>query len=173
MAWQLCCRGVRKNLLRSDGRQRSYGKAKVPSNLNCGQKNVSETGPWSDHHSSCQSNIDFLRNLISGLIDPLWNWPLFFLIGDNNHFPQCIARLILTPLPKWYTHQCINSSAPDDMQWSIYILKHNGDFAKQNSTLNITNILSCSAINDFRCISWQKNVAFDWNSIWVYLGYNW
>ena len=35
-----------KKLLRSDGQQRNYGKAKFPSNLNCGQKTVSETGPW-------------------------------------------------------------------------------------------------------------------------------
>ena len=45
MARQLCCRGMCKNLLRSDGQQRSYGKAKFPSYLNCGQKTVSETGP--------------------------------------------------------------------------------------------------------------------------------
>ena len=45
MARQLCCRGMCKNLLRSDGQQQSYGKAKFPSNLNCGQKTVSETGP--------------------------------------------------------------------------------------------------------------------------------
>ena len=35
-----------QNLLQSNGQQQSYGKAKFPSNLNCGQKNVSETGPW-------------------------------------------------------------------------------------------------------------------------------
>ena len=46
MARQLCCRGMCKNLLRSDGQQRSYRKAKFPSNVNCGQKTVSETGPW-------------------------------------------------------------------------------------------------------------------------------
>ena len=46
MARQLCCRGMCKNLLRSDGQQRSYGKAKFPSYLNCGLKTVSETGPW-------------------------------------------------------------------------------------------------------------------------------
>ena len=52
MARQLCCRGLCKNLLRSDGQHRSYGKTKFPSYLNCGQKNVSETGPrleiWAD-----------------------------------------------------------------------------------------------------------------------------
>ena len=47
MARQPCCRGMCKNLLRSDSQQRSYGKAKFPSNLNCGKKSVSETGPWS------------------------------------------------------------------------------------------------------------------------------
>ena len=47
MTRQLCCRGMCKNLLRSDGQQQSYGKAKFPSNLNCGQKTVIETGPWS------------------------------------------------------------------------------------------------------------------------------
>ena len=35
------------NLLLSDGQQRNYGKAKFPSDLNCGQRLVSETGPWS------------------------------------------------------------------------------------------------------------------------------
>ena len=34
-----------QKLLRSDGQQRSYGKAKFPSNLNFGQKTVSETDP--------------------------------------------------------------------------------------------------------------------------------
>ena len=47
MVWQLCCRGMCKNLLRSVVQQRNYGKAKFPSNLNCGQKSVSETGPGS------------------------------------------------------------------------------------------------------------------------------
>ena len=42
----LCCGGMCKNLLRSDGQQRNYGKAKFPSNLNCDLKNASETGPW-------------------------------------------------------------------------------------------------------------------------------
>ena len=47
MTRQMCCRGMCKNLLRSDGQQQNYSKAKFPSNLNCGQKIVSETGPWS------------------------------------------------------------------------------------------------------------------------------
>ena len=45
MAGQLCCRVMCKNLLRSDGQQRNCGKAKFLSNLNSGQKIVSETGP--------------------------------------------------------------------------------------------------------------------------------
>ena len=32
--------------LRSDGQQWNYGKVKFPSNLNCRQKNSSESGPW-------------------------------------------------------------------------------------------------------------------------------
>ena len=47
MARHLCCRGMCKDLLRSDGQQWNYDNAKFPSNLNCGQKNVSETGPRS------------------------------------------------------------------------------------------------------------------------------
>ena len=47
MARQLYCRGLLKNLLRSDGQQRNYSYAKFPSNLNCGHKTVSETGPSS------------------------------------------------------------------------------------------------------------------------------
>ena len=45
MARQLCCRGMCKNLLRSGGQPRNYGNTKFPPNLNCGQKNISETGP--------------------------------------------------------------------------------------------------------------------------------
>ena len=47
MARQLCCRGMCKNLLWSDSQQRNYSKAKFPSNWNCRQKIVSETGPRS------------------------------------------------------------------------------------------------------------------------------
>ena len=66
MARQLCCRGMCKNLLRSDGQQQSYGKAKFPLNLNCGQKNVSETGPWPLLLSSIG------RYCFSNLLYPLW-----------------------------------------------------------------------------------------------------
>ena len=38
--------GMCKNLLPSDGQQLNNRKAKFPSNLNCGRKIVSETGPW-------------------------------------------------------------------------------------------------------------------------------
>ena len=46
MVRQLCCRGMCKNLLRSDGQQQNYSKGKFPSNLKCVQKIVSEPGPW-------------------------------------------------------------------------------------------------------------------------------
>ena len=45
MAWHLCCHGMCKNLLLSDSQQWNYSKAKIPSNLTCGQKIVSEMGP--------------------------------------------------------------------------------------------------------------------------------
>ena len=45
MARQLFCCGMCKNLLQSDGQQWNYSKAKFPSNFNCGQKIISETGP--------------------------------------------------------------------------------------------------------------------------------
>ena len=48
-ARQLCCCGMCKNLLRSDGQQQNYSKAKFPSNFDCGQKIVSETGPCSNY----------------------------------------------------------------------------------------------------------------------------
>ena len=44
--WHDSCRGMCKNLLRSNGQQRHYSKANFPSNLNCGQNTVSKTGPW-------------------------------------------------------------------------------------------------------------------------------
>ena len=44
VARQPCCGGMCKTLLWFNGQQRSYSKAKFPSNLNCG-KIVSETGP--------------------------------------------------------------------------------------------------------------------------------
>ena len=56
MAGQLCTRGMCKNLLRSDGGQRNYGKLKFPLNLICRPKIFSEMGPrW--HHSHNQLNI--------------------------------------------------------------------------------------------------------------------
>ena len=45
MARQLYCRGMYTNVLRSDGQQRSYGKAKFPSNLNCGKKTLVKRAP--------------------------------------------------------------------------------------------------------------------------------
>ena len=74
MARQLCCRGMCKNLLRSDGKQQSYGKAKFPSNLNCGQKNVSETGPRPCIHTV------------------VWFWTVLFKIWE----------WIISGTPKWF-----------------------------------------------------------------------
>ena len=83
MARQLCCRGMCRNLLRSDGQQQSYGKAKIPSYLNCGQKNVSETGP-------CAKNQTPIR--ISSVKKQLDVWHLKVLtalqIICNSHWTQ-------------------------------------------------------------------------------------
>ena len=43
--FQLRCVDMYNNLLRSDGKQWLYSKEKFPSNLNCEQNVVSETGP--------------------------------------------------------------------------------------------------------------------------------
>ena len=48
MARQLCCRGMCKNLSRSDGQQRNYSKAKFASNLNYGQNSLVKRAPG--HH---------------------------------------------------------------------------------------------------------------------------
>ena len=45
---QLCCRGMCRNLSRSDGQQRNNSKAKFPSNLNYGQKSLVKRAPG--HH---------------------------------------------------------------------------------------------------------------------------
>ena len=45
MARQLCCRGMCKNLSRSEGQQRNYNKTKFPSNLNSGQKTLVKRAP--------------------------------------------------------------------------------------------------------------------------------
>ena len=42
---QLRCRGMCKNLLRSDGHQRKYSKAKFPWNLDCTHKIINKTCP--------------------------------------------------------------------------------------------------------------------------------
>ena len=60
MARQLCYRGICKKLLRSDGQQRNYGKEKFTSNLNCGQKTVSEMGPCLINKRKCGLRSGYL-----------------------------------------------------------------------------------------------------------------
>ena len=55
----MCCRGICKNLLRSDGQQRNYSKAKFPSNLNCGQNSLVEWAPGDENTTT--RLIDFTR----------------------------------------------------------------------------------------------------------------
>ena len=56
MTRQLCCRGMCKNLLRSDGQQWNYLKAKFASNLNYKQKNISDTGPYIAYYDVKHNN---------------------------------------------------------------------------------------------------------------------
>ena len=55
MTRQLWCRGMCKIWLRCNVQQPNYSKAKFPSNLNCGQKIVSETDPSCriPNHATC------------------------------------------------------------------------------------------------------------------------
>ena len=90
MARQLCCRGMCKNLLRSDGQQRSYGKAKFPSYLNCGQKTVSETGP-------CCFNVVSTISYLIVLSGPIAVTPSFRpSLISNPLWPECVILLLLT-----------------------------------------------------------------------------
>ena len=109
MARQLCCRGMCKNLLRSDGQQRSYGKAKFPSYLNCGQKTVSETGPGSNlvqtldifiasqtcswfEYAFCRLSSSHITELASD--DAMWchgNWSRSAQILVRCSWTQCLA----------------------------------------------------------------------------------
>ena len=74
--WHDSCRGMCKNLLRSDGQQRNYSKAKFPSNLNCGQKIVSETGP-------CH------RDLTSGQSLPAGKWSMIKQVNTLSCMTEC------------------------------------------------------------------------------------
>ena len=80
MARQLCCRGMCKNLLRSDGQQQSYGKAKFPSNLNCGQKIfLVKRDPVPDYQAISETISDWLRSThISKLQIPFVCWAFIY-----------------------------------------------------------------------------------------------
>ena len=69
-----------KNLLRSDGQRRNYGEAKFTSNLNCGQKNVSEMGPWTPLNGS--GNEECLAAAITGITLPIHRVYIAHLTGN-------------------------------------------------------------------------------------------
>ena len=110
MARQLCCRGMCKNLLRSDGQQWSCDKAKFPSDLNCGQKNVSETGPKAQYmyiiinepHGGHQARyLPFARDITfsAGALLPNGriqiNSLIRFLIRSTDEFTRHSINLLL------------------------------------------------------------------------------
>ena len=87
MARQLCCRGMSKNLLRSDGQQRSHGKAKFPLHLNCGQKNISETGP--------RRRLKYTYELLNLRV-------LKFSYVNKIHIFQCMGKIFsVESIPLW------------------------------------------------------------------------
>ena len=64
------CRGMCKSLLLSNGQQWNYSKAKFPSNLNYGQKIISETGPRGRGtiaplvNFTITENVDFVKGQV-------------------------------------------------------------------------------------------------------------
>ena len=127
-ARQLCCRGTCKNLLRSDGEQRNYSKANFRSNLNCRQKIVSETGPWSipvlmfctmlhDHPSDVAMVISDVERMSHRKGANEGAWPggdggwwwnvgqiiLYFLLIRDLTKPECYMKLSIA----FYTHRQI------------------------------------------------------------------
>ena len=115
MAQQLCCRGMCKNLLRSDGQQQNHSKAKFPSNLNYGQKIVSETGP-SMH--KCMKIAQFIHI-------PLWRLAVILALGlvlCGHYLGHCWPR----SMSVWYgviRAQWVNSLAPGKFEWNFkYII---------------------------------------------------
>ena len=103
MARQLCCRGMCKNLLRSDGQQRNYDKAKFPSNLNCGQKTVSGTGP-------CRSRLS-ANCLDDNTFGP---WPL-------SRYVWVILTLLTHIYCQWTASSLVNVMAVDCSEPSHYL----------------------------------------------------
>ena len=121
MARQLCCRGMCKNLLRSDSQQWNYSKTKFPSNLNCGQKIVSETGPC----TRCPLHSPLLPNhLCCDCFHPIqWVIPtqeffyVFHLTSYKYHekweLIWCIMKMeSILPGPSWVSSQCFMLTDP-------------------------------------------------------------
>ena len=85
MARQLCCRGMCKNLLQSDDPEQNYSEAKFPSNLNCGKKIVSETGPWTTGENIANRWLY------------LWQWNDHFM-DPHDEFPQLhLSKFLYVP----------------------------------------------------------------------------
>ena len=87
--------GTCKSLLRSDFRQGSYGKAKFPLHLNCGQKkNVSETGPWSLRYWSpiMGHKWDVIWNIADCLLMiAIYSFTHLDYVSQLAYFRECYA----------------------------------------------------------------------------------
>ena len=82
-----------ENVLRSDGQQRNYSKAKFPSNLNCGQIIVSETGPSGTLEtrfpdSQCVPFSCRLTEMNRDRLSILENTEILLSIRNHVHVPQ-------------------------------------------------------------------------------------
>ena len=104
-----CCRGMCKYLLRSDGQRRSYGKANFPSNFNCEQKTVSETGPRTSTHYTVRR-----RTKKSGEISKPW----------EKCYSCSIALKFDRPLGVWRRWVCGVGVDGGDVTWVRYLSKH-------------------------------------------------
>ena len=99
MAWQLCCCGMCKNLLRSDGQQRNYCKANFPSNLNWGQKIISETGPWASFQKILATLTAITDGSWSGRSDKsicmsLWNFAYIYISTTAMSIYMLISKTV-------------------------------------------------------------------------------
>ena len=106
----LCCRGMCKTLLRSDGQQRSYGKAKFQTNLNCGLKNVSETAPGLDFSDLYSVSKTCSHTQSVTICAPVFNQHRIILhinIGPEWHLFYsyfCIAMAVLHTIFSFAKH---------------------------------------------------------------------
>ena len=90
------------------GQQRTYGKATFPSNLNCGQKTVSETGPRARDFDECRWQLCRLPQcrLYEKAAFPLHGWQI---LGLKN---SVICKYLFLLRPSFYNGNPYNWKNP-------------------------------------------------------------